>query len=85
MILAEALSVRKEMKARLNDFRTRLLQSAVVQEGEQPAEDPEVLLDLLEHELQGYAQLVSRIHRTNLAARLPDGRSITEAVITDCP
>ncbi len=80
MILAEALTVRKEQRTRLDDLKTRLLQSALVQEGEPPPEDPEMLLLELDQQLDFYAQLVARIHRTNLSARLPDGRSITEAV-----
>lgn len=80
MILAEALTVRKEQRTRLDDLKTRLLQSALVQEGEPPPEDPEMLLLELDQQLDFYAQLVARIHLTNLSARLPDGRSITEAV-----
>lgn len=80
MILAEALTVRKELRTRLDDLKTRLMQSAVVQQGDQPPEDPEVLLLELETQLTTYARLVARIHRTNLAAKLPDGSSVTEAV-----
>lgn len=80
MFLAEALSIRKEQRTRLEDLKTRLLQSAVVQQGDRPPEDPEVLLMELEQQLEAFAQLMTRIHRTNLSARLPDGRSITEAV-----
>ena len=57
----------------------RLQKSALVQEGENPPENPQELLDEAERlvtELEGY---VRRINRTNLSATLADG----ETTLTD--
>ena len=44
MKLANALSQRSELQERIRQLEARLLDNARVQEGEQPAEDPEELL-----------------------------------------
>lgn len=80
MKLAEALAYRADTQRRLEQMRGRLRQSALVQEGEQPPEDPEELLRKTERmlaELEGY---VERINRTNLGATLEDGTTLTAAL-----
>lgn len=81
MVLAEALIRRKEYKTRITDLQRRLQNVVVVQEGDTPFENPEDLLALFETVMQEYEALIAAIHRTNLAARLPDGRSLTEAIV----
>lgn len=81
MLLAEALIRRKEYKTRIADLQRRLQNVVVVQEGDTPFEDPEELFVLFEEAMEGYEALIAAIHRTNLAARLPDGRSLTEAIV----
>ncbi len=80
MKLAEALASRTDLQRRMEQMRVRLKQSALVQEGEEPPEDPEELLsetgDML-GELEG---LVGRINRTNLEATIVDGATLTEAL-----
>lgn len=44
MKLAEALVLRADLQKRIAQLRERLRQSALVQEGEQPPENPEQLL-----------------------------------------
>ena len=44
MKLANALSERSQLQTRLRQLETRLLNNAKVQEGEEPAEDPQALL-----------------------------------------
>ena len=80
MKLAEALANRADVQRRLEQMRGRLSQSALVQENERPPEDPEELLREMERllaELEGY---VERVNRTNLAATLPDGTTLTAAL-----
>ena len=81
MILAEALIRRKEFKTRIADLQRRLQSVLVVQEGDTPFENPQELLTLLGDMLGEYQALIAAIHRTNLIARLPDGRSLTEAIV----
>ncbi|RAQ95266.1 DIP1984 family protein [Thermogemmatispora tikiterensis] len=80
MKLAEALVLRSDMKKQLAQLRNRLKRSAIVQEGDQPPENPEILLREVEELLRQYRQLMVRINRTNLESRLPDGRTLTEAL-----
>jgi len=80
MKLAEALVLRADLQKRVAQMRTRLNQSALVQEGEQPPENPAELLAELEQMLVQLRDLMSRINRTNLQANLPDGTTLTDAL-----
>lgn len=80
MKLAEALVLRADLQTRLAQMRTRLTQSALVQEGEQPPENPTELLAELAQMLAQLQDLVARINKTNLQARLPDGTTLTDAL-----
>ena len=48
MKLAEALVLRADVQKRIAQMRVRLQQSALIQEGEQPPEDPKELLTELD-------------------------------------
>ena len=48
MKLAEALILRASHQRRMDELESRLLRSAKVQEGDQPAENPKALLAELE-------------------------------------
>jgi outer membrane murein-binding lipoprotein Lpp len=78
--LAEALVLRADVQKRIEGLRERLRISALVQEGEEPPERPKELLEELARLLVQLTDLVKRINRTNLQARLPDGRTIMEAL-----
>src|SRR5690242_16804768 len=80
MKLAEALVLRADVQKRVEDLRGRLRQSALVQEGEKPPEDPQDLLAELGRLLGQLVGLIERINRTNLQTRLSDGRSLTQAL-----
>jgi hypothetical protein len=80
MKLAEALVLRADLQTRLAQMRTRLTQSALIQEGEQPPENPTELLAELAQMLAQLQDLVARINKTNLQARLPDGTTLTDAL-----
>jgi hypothetical protein len=80
MKLSEALALRADTHKHIMQVRERLRASALVQEGESPPEDPQELLTELDRLLGQLRDLVGRINRSNLAARLPDGTSLTEAL-----
>ena len=80
MKLAEALVLRADIQSRVEALRERLKQSALVQEGEKPPEDPQALLAELDRLLNQLAGLIEHINRTNLQTRLPDGRTVTYAL-----
>jgi hypothetical protein len=80
MKLAEALVLRADTQKRVEQLRERLRQSALVQEGEQPPEDPQELLAELERLIAELATLIARINRANLSTALPDGTTLTAAL-----
>src|SRR5262245_47708083 len=80
MKLAEALLLRADLQKKASSLRERIVANAVVQEGEAPHEPPEELLLQAFGVLGELEELVTRINKTNLAAHLPDGRSLTDAI-----
>jgi uncharacterized protein DUF6847 len=80
MKLGEALTLRSQLQTRIQQLGGRLKASALVQEGEEPPEDPSSLLaefDALATQLE---RLVRQINHTNLATKLPSGTTLTDAL-----
>ncbi|CAG1000425.1 hypothetical protein PHYC_02838 [Phycisphaerales bacterium] len=80
MKLAEALLLRGDIQKRLQLLAERVRSNAVVQQGDKPAENPEKLLRECAGLQKELATLVVRINRTNMKAKLADGRNLMEAV-----
>ena len=80
MKLAEALALRADIAKRISGLGNRAEESAQVQEGEQPPENPEELLAQLDDLFAQLALLIARINRTNLSATLADGTTLTDAL-----
>jgi hypothetical protein len=80
MKLGEALTLRSQLQTRIQQLRGRLQASALVQEGEQPPEDPASLLAEFDDLASQLERLVTRINHTNLATQLPDGTTLTDAL-----
>ncbi len=80
MKLAEALLLRSDMQKKLASLRERVGQNVKVQDGDAPAEDPAALMAAADGLLDDLERLVVRINVTNLSYKLPDGRTITEAI-----
>ena len=77
MKLAEALSLRKDLQARIEQLKVRLLNNIKVQEGEQPTEDPKELMAELNGCLDQLETLIFRINATNMQTVL-EGKTITQ-------
>ena len=80
MKLAEALVLRADGQKRIEQLQQRLIQNAKVQADDQPAEDPEVLLQEFEQLAQELVLLIQRINRTNCHTELEEGMSIADAL-----
>jgi hypothetical protein len=80
MKLAEALLLRAEMQTKLGTLRERIAASAVVQQGDKPAESAEKLLREAAGILGDLEAMIVRIHRTNAKGKLADGRTLTESI-----
>ena len=80
MKLAEALVLRADLQKRIAQLRERLRQSALVQEGEQPPENPEQLLTELDQLLNQLGEMIARINRTNMQVHLGEGEILSDAL-----
>ena len=66
MKLAEALILRADLQKRISQLKGRLKDSSKVQEGDQPAENPNELFQELEVHLSQLEDLIYRINMTNV-------------------
>ena len=79
MKLAEALQERADLNRKIEQLRQRLLDNALVQDGENTAEDPNELLKELNSSLQRLKELISLINLKN-SATVIDGKTLTELI-----
>ena len=80
MKLAEALAERSDCQNRIDEMKKRLIRSARVQEGEQPAEDTAELLAETDRMFARLLDLVSAINRTNSKTAFDNESSISDAI-----
>lgn len=80
MKLAEALIERADLQKRAAQLEERIAANLLVQEGEEPGEDPRQLLREFMDVVQALENLLPRIHRANLSATLPSGETLTDAL-----
>lgn len=76
MKLAEALSLRKDLQKKIDQLSSRLTQNVKIQEGDEPAEQPEELLKVLDECLKQLEELILKINITNLKTER-NGRTLT--------
>jgi len=79
MKLAEALQERSDINKRISELRRRLQNCLLVQEGEEPAEDPLDLLNELDSSTERLETLVASINETNCNT-IVNGMSLTEII-----
>jgi hypothetical protein len=80
MKLAEALILRADCQKRVEQLKQRLIRSAKVQEGDQPAENPQELIAELERVSDELAALIKRINKTNSASQFQEGATLSDAL-----
>lgn len=80
MKLAEALAERSDCQVRIEEIRKRIVRSARIQEGEQPAENPSALLAEAERTFARLLELVAAINRTNSRTPFDGGRTVSDAI-----
>ncbi|MGK3623551.1 DIP1984 family protein [Acinetobacter pittii] len=74
MKLAEALLLRSDQQKKLASLKQRINANVLVQEGDEPSEDPNELIKQVFALTQETNQLICRIHLTNAQAKLEDGK-----------
>jgi Family of unknown function (DUF6847) len=79
MKLAEALILRADCQKRIAQLKSRLLNNAKIQEGDEPAETPQDLIAELDRVSAELLDLIKRINRTNSATVFAGG-TISDAL-----
>lgn len=80
MKIGEALTRRAALQTKIGELRSRLEDNVLVQEGEEPGEAPQELLDELERTVDELERLIVAINRTNVSVRLESGETLMEAL-----
>ncbi len=84
MKLATALSERAELQRKISEIGTRLNHNSRVQEGEEPSEEPKLLLEELDRCVKRLEELIGAINRTN-SETVHEGRTLTDLLAArDC-
>jgi hypothetical protein len=79
MKLAEALALRADAARRIEQLRSRIIDNARYQEGEEPTEDAAALLVQTSQACAELESLIRRINRTNASAQMGP-ETITDAI-----
>jgi hypothetical protein len=80
MKLAEALILRSDYQKRVEQLKNRLFQNVRVQEGDQPNEEPKMLVEELTELLVKLKKLIQDINRTNLHTKFDKSQSLADAL-----
>ncbi|OTG67942.1 septicolysin [Acinetobacter sp. ANC 4470] len=80
MKLAEALLLRSDLQTKLASLQQRINNTVLVQEGDQPSEDPNVLLSNAFAVNMELHDLIKRIHSTNAQAKTINGKSLLDVL-----
>jgi len=81
MKLAEALLLRTEYQNKIANLQNRIFQNLKVQENEKPFENPRDLLNEMEKTNENLCELIKKINSKNNTATLPDGRTLSDAIV----
>ncbi len=73
MKLAELLIERKAAKERIGELQNRLLEDVVVQEGDEPVENPELTMREIHETAERFRKIIVAINNTNINTKTPDG------------
>jgi hypothetical protein len=82
MLLGEALADRASKRKQLEQVEARAVSVARYQEGEQPAESADELLEQGQRLIGELRDLAGRVNRTNSATELEPGFTLTDALAT---
>lgn len=80
MKLAEALMLRSDYQVKIEKLRNRIMNNVKIQEGEEVAEDPNLLLAELDDTITKMTDIIQRINHTNSSVQLVEGKTISSAL-----
>ena len=76
MKLAEALLLRSDTQKKLASLQQRIQQNVLIQEGDTPSEDPQILMKEAIQTNQALYDLIEKIHLTNAQTQMPNGQPL---------
>ncbi len=79
MKLAEALQEKADLNRRIDELRRRINNNILVQEGENPSEDPVELITELNADMARMEELIASINLTNCRTKA-DGMTLTQLI-----
>ena len=83
--LAEALILRANAQNDIESIKRRLLNNAKVQDGEEPSENPEELLSILDNLITKLEDLIKKINKTNSTTVVDGAKTISDLITEkDC-
>ena len=80
MNILEALTLKKDLKERIEDLESRLTNSVTVLKGRKPIEDPQSLMTQLEDSSKQLNDICCRIKMANAMAKNDKGLTLVELV-----
>ncbi len=81
MNILEALTLKKDLKERIEDLESRLTNSVTVLKGRKPIEDPQSLMTQLEDSSKQLNDICCRIKMANAMAKNDKGLTLVELVV----
>ncbi|MDN4608507.1 DIP1984 family protein [Sporosarcina highlanderae] len=81
MKLAEALIARADYQKRIEQLKKRIGMNLKIQEGEEPAEDPNAMLTELDGIIKEVTLLIQRINKTNCSVKFDETRTLADALV----
>ena len=78
--LAEALITRADYQKRIQQLKSRISVNVKTQEGEEPAENPNVLLSELDDIMKELTSLIKRINKTNCTIQYDENQTLADAL-----
>ncbi len=81
MKLAEALILRADLQKRIEQIKNRLKNNILVQEGEQPSEEPESLVKEFINTQNELSEIIKKINKTNNLTRFNDKLILSDALV----
>lgn len=80
MKLAEALILRADYHKKIEQLKKRLFNCAKVQEGEEPSENPQILLEEINTIMNELTRLIQRINKTNCSIQFDETKTLADAL-----
>lgn len=81
MKLAEALILRADLQKRIEQVRNRLGNNILIQEGEEPSEDPESLFQEFMSTQKELTEIIKKINKTNNTTKFNEKWTLSDALV----